>query len=147
MYTPCSKCHCSSGDSKIIFFFATLTDLSRSTKSPCARFLWQVLYRSGRVLRGQVRLISVTVAMNAMMRKNPTKRTLLKVTMSMMTTMTTVLHRDFENDWSSFLFSHCTICFYSGPVLCHYHSLDILNSLPSLRPSSSPPNNPTNPQA
>ena len=42
MYTPCSKCHCSSGDSKIKFFFATLTDWSRSTKSPCARFLWQV---------------------------------------------------------------------------------------------------------
>ena len=44
----------------------------------------------------------VTVAMIAMMRNNPTRKTLLKVTMSMVTTVTTVLHRDLENDWSSF---------------------------------------------
>ena len=44
----------------------------------------------------------VTVAMSAMMRNNPTKKTMLKVTMSMMTTLTTISHRDFQNDWSSF---------------------------------------------
>ena len=38
----------------------------------------------------------VTVAMIAMMRNNPTRKTLLKVTMSMMTTMTTVLHGGFS---------------------------------------------------
>ena len=43
----------------------------------------------------------VTVAMIAMMENNPTRKTLLKVTTSMMTTMTTVLHGDFQNDWSS----------------------------------------------
>ena len=50
-------------------------------------------------------LIRVTVPMSSMMRKSPTKKTVLNVTMSMMTTMTTVLHRDFENDWSSSPFS------------------------------------------
>ena len=39
------------------------------------------------------------------MTKNPTKNTLSKVTVSMMTTMTTVPHRDLEIDWSSFPFS------------------------------------------
>ena len=39
----------------------------------------------------------VTVAMSAMMWYNLTKKTMLKVTMSMMTTMTTALHRDLEN--------------------------------------------------
>ena len=52
-----------------------------------------------------------TVAMSAMMWNNPTRKTLLKVIMSMMTTMTTV--RDLENDWSNFPF-HCTCCLYSG---------------------------------
>ena len=42
----------------------------------------------------------VTIAKSAMMRNNPTKKTLLKVTMSMTTTIITVLHRDLENDWS-----------------------------------------------
>ena len=40
-----------------------------------------------------------------MMRNNLTNKTMLKVTMSMMDTMTSVLHRDFENDWSSSPFS------------------------------------------
>ena len=40
---------------------------------------------------------------------NPTKKTLLKVTMSMVTTMTTVPHRDLEKDWSSVPF--CTVQF------------------------------------
>ena len=39
----------------------------------------------------------VTVAMSAMS-SNPTKKTMLKVTMSMMTTTSTGLHRDFQND-------------------------------------------------
>ena len=43
--------------------------------------------------------------MSAMMRHSLTKKTMLNGTMSMMTTMTTVLHRDFENDWSSSPFS------------------------------------------
>ena len=47
----------------------------------------------------------VTVAMSAMMRNNPTRKPLLTVTMSMVTTITTVLHRDFETDWSSSPFS------------------------------------------
>ena len=46
----------------------------------------------------------VAVAMVAMT-KNPTKNTSSKVTVSMMTTMTTVPHRDLEIDWSSFPFS------------------------------------------
>ena len=41
----------------------------------------------------------VTVTMSAMMRNNSTRKTLLKVNMSTMTTLTTALHRDFENDW------------------------------------------------
>ena len=81
---------------------ATLTDWSHSTRSPCALFLKQMLSCSGRVLQGQVRQMMVTVAMSAMMmRSNPTKKTMLKVTMSMMTTMSTGLHRDFQNDRSS----------------------------------------------
>ena len=58
-----------------------------------------VLVICGRVLRGQARKIMATVATSAMMRKNATRKTLLTVTMSMMTTMTTVPHRDLENDW------------------------------------------------
>ena len=46
----------------------------------------------------------MTVAMSAMMSNNPTKKIMLKVTAPMMTTMTTVLHRDFEKDWSRFPF-------------------------------------------
>ena len=45
----------------------------------------------------------VTVAMIAMM-KSETRRTLSKVTMSMMTTITTVPHRNLENEWSSLPF-------------------------------------------
>ena len=41
-----------------------------------------------------MKLIMVTVAMSAMMRNNPTSKTTLQVTMSMMTTMTTVLHQE-----------------------------------------------------
>ena len=47
-----------------------------------------------------VEVSNVTVATIAMM-KNPTKNTLSKMTMSMMTKMATVLHRDLENDCSS----------------------------------------------
>ena len=47
----------------------------------------------------------VTVAMIAMMKNNPTTKTLSKVTTSIMTTMTIVLHRELENDWSSFALS------------------------------------------
>ena len=47
--------------------------------------------------------------------KNPTKKTLMKVTMSMMTTMTTVLHRVLLIDKSSYPYSTCTIWFaYPG---------------------------------
>ena len=48
----------------------------------------------GRVLRYQMRYVMVTVDMIAMA-KNPDEKTLLKVIMSMTTTMTTVLHRGF----------------------------------------------------
>ena len=65
----------------------------------------------------------VTVAMVAMT-KNPTKKTLSEVTMSKMTTMTTVLHRNLEIDWSSVLFftvqSVCIHC-----VLRSLHLLDL----------------------
>ena len=47
----------------------------------------------------------VTVAMVAKMRNNPTKQTMLKVAMSMMTTTNTVLHWNFETGWSSVPFS------------------------------------------
>ena len=47
----------------------------------------------------------VNVAMSAMMKNDPTRNTLPKVTKSMMTTMTTVLHRHLQKDWSSFSFS------------------------------------------
>ena len=43
----------------------------------------------------------VIVAMSAMMKNNPARKTMLNVTVFMMTTITTVLHRDFENDWSN----------------------------------------------
>ena len=56
--------------------------------------------------------IRVTVATSAMLR-NFIRKTLLKVTMSMMTTMTTVLHQDLENAWSSSLLFHSTCCLYS----------------------------------
>ena len=47
----------------------------------------------------------VTVAMSAIMRNDLTKKTMLKVNMSMMTTMTTALHRDLENHSSHSPFS------------------------------------------
>ena len=45
---------------------------------------------------------------------NLTKKTLVKVTMSMMTTMTAVLHRDLETDWSSFPFSTVLVACIQG---------------------------------
>ena len=39
----------------------------------------------------------MTVAMSKMIRSDTTRKIVLKVTMSIMTTMTTVLHRDFES--------------------------------------------------
>ena len=98
-----SICH-SSTDDPMTFSqtIATLADWSHSTRSLYARFVLQMLSCSGRVLRGLVRQMMVTVAMSAMMMKSdPTTKTMLKVTMSMMTTMTTGLHRDFQNDRSS----------------------------------------------
>ena len=61
------------------------------------------------------RLIA-TVPMSAMIRNSPTKKTTLKVTMSMMTTMTPVLHRDFKNDWSSFSFSTIQVAYIHGVI-------------------------------
>ena len=66
----------------------------------------------------------VTVAMSVMMRFDPAKKTLLKVTMSMITTMTTILHRDLEYDWS--------ICFHVGlrvSLFVHAHSLLFINQV------------------
>ena len=56
----------------------------------------------------------MTVAMSAMMMNNPTRKTMLTVTMSMMTTMTTVLHRDLENDQSSVPFSSVHVACIQG---------------------------------
>ena len=56
----------------------------------------------------------VTVAMSAMMRNTPTRKTMLNVIMSMMTTMTTVLHRDFQSDWSSVPFSTVQVACTQG---------------------------------
>ena len=54
--------------------------------------------------------------MMAIMRSNPTRKTLLKVTMSMMATMTTVLHRDFENDWTCSPFSTVQVACLQGVI-------------------------------
>ena len=52
--------------------------------------------------------------MSAMMMSNPTRKTLLEATMSMMTTVTPVLHRDVEHDWSSSLFSTVQVACIQG---------------------------------
>ena len=46
-------------------------------------FLWHVFCCSGRVLSSQVKYAEVSVAMSAMMKKDPTRTTLMNVTMSM----------------------------------------------------------------
>ena len=86
---PRSDCQSPIGDLKIkIEKHVTLTGLSHNTMSLCACF--------------QNFTHAVTVAMIAMMKKH-TNKTLSNMTMSM---MTTVVHRDVENEWS--------ICVYSG---------------------------------
>ena len=86
----------------VFFFNATLTD--------CALCLFSVaralLFRTCAVKSSEA---SYGVATIARMTTSPTKKTLLKVTMSMMTTMTTVLHRDLENDWSCFSLFHSSL--------------------------------------
>ena len=71
----------------------------------------------------------MTVATSLMIRNNPSKKTLLNVTISMMTTMTTVLHRDSENDWSSSPFP-----LYKLLVFSVFYGLDgvAASSLPRL---------------
>ena len=46
--------------------------------------------------------------------ETPTNKTILKGTMSMMTTMTTVLHRDLEKDWSISPFSTVQFAYIQG---------------------------------
>ena len=46
----------------------------------------------------------VIVAMSAMMRNNPTQKTTLKITMSMMPTMSTALHRELQEGLVKFSF-------------------------------------------
>ena len=55
-------------------------------------------------------MVTVTIAM---LMKNPTMKTLSKVTTCMMTKMTTVLHWD-QEDWSSSLFSTVQVAFVQG---------------------------------
>ena len=57
----------------------------------------------------------VTVVRSAMIR-NANKKTLLKVTMSMMTTMRTVVHRALEKDCSSSPFSDVKVACIQGVV-------------------------------
>ena len=82
----------------------TLTDCSHSTRSPCARFS----VASAALLR--------TCAARSS-ENNPNRKTLLEVIMSMMTSMTTVLHRDFENDWSNSPFSTVQVACIQGFIL------------------------------
>ena len=64
--------------------------------------------------------------MRPMMKNDPTMKTFLKLTMSMMTTMTTVLHRDFQNAWSSFPFAPaevaCIQCVLWSSRCCLLHA-------------------------
>ena len=72
-----------------------LFSLSCVTATGRPELVFCILSRTCAGTSGEV--VVVTVAMIAMT-KNPTKKTPSKVTMSMMTTMTTVLHRVLEND-------------------------------------------------
>ena len=78
----------------------------------------------------------VTVAMSAMMRNNPTRITMLKVTMSMVTTMATVLHRDLENDWSRFPISTAQVARIPGVLLSSRYGCFLLNRI--VRPCMGP---------
>ena len=98
MYTARSSCH-SDFHSKKSFqkMLPSLTCLTASSR-PVLVFCSTCCIAQD--VRCEVMLgrFMVTVAVNAMMRNNPTRKTLTKL---MMTTMTTVLHRDQENDWSN----------------------------------------------
>ena len=76
---------------------ATLTDWSHSTRSSCARFLQRMLYCSGRVLRSH-NLVEGDHVQDGH--------------------DDTVLHRDLEDDLSSFSLFQCTSCWCLSSQCC-----------------------------
>ena len=125
VYTSRSHRHSSIGDSKIKKLLLSLIGLTASGRLGLV-FCSKCCTGQDVCCGGQVRRMA-TVATSAMTRNSSTKKTLLKVTMSMMTTMTTVLHRDFQNDWSSFPIScgsyWCSGCSLVFTELLPFHGL------------------------
>ena len=107
VYTRHSECHSPLGGSKLEFKkIDILTDFLHNTSRPmlvfCISFSTCAVKSDG---------VSYGACRHATMRNNPTKKILLEVTVSK---MTTVPHRDLEYGLSIFQICHRTICLCPG---------------------------------